>query len=312
MNSMKGIVLNNNQPILRSNLPIPVPKTGEVLVRVTHSTVNGHEIQMAANRMIRLIGKIMGAKGEVQTGLEFSGVVESNGTHFSTGDDVLGYVDMTTGWKPHAQFISIPETYLAHKPHSLSSVDAAALPMSGQTALVALKDIARTEPGDSILILGASGGVGVMGIQIAKSLGARVTAVGRKTHHSLLEELGAETLVDSTNLDLSKLEGNYNLVFDLTTAYRYRHIRHLLHKQKGVFIPANPLNSLTDIWLRPNVRYLWVVRGNTPLLEQLATMAASRTLKPVIDKIYPLSDARAAFSRATVRGKAGRVVLTLC
>ncbi len=310
MNTMTGIVLRSGSPTVRSNLQVPSPSEGEVLVRVTHATVNGHEIAVATSVFARLFGRLMGARGEVRTGLEFAGIMESEGEHLQLGDQVLGYVDMTRGWRPHAELIAIPESYLARRPAELAASDASALSMSGQTALVALRDIAAVGPGDSVLILGASGGVGVMAVQIARLLGARVTAVSKPRHHPLLKRLGAATVVDSEGLDLSALTGAHALVFDLTTTHRYRHIRHLL-APGGSFVPANPLNSLLDVLVRPSVRYLWVDKGDSAKLEELAGWAAAGRIEAVIDSVHTLVDVDAAFARAQARGKAGRVVLAL-
>lgn len=310
MNTMKGIVFHNKQPKLRDDLPIPSPKTGEVLVRVSHSTVNGHEIEVASSAGLRLLGKLMGARGEVRTGLEFAGTVKSEGARFTVGDRVIGYVDMTRGWKPHAEFVAINEGYIAHRPEELSPQMASAIPMSGQTALVALRDIGEIQGEDRVLVLGAAGGVGVMAVQIASTLGAHVTAVAQQKHHPLLLELGADITVDSRELNLSDLSGEYKLVLDLTTTYRFRHVRHLLG-DRGCFVPANPLSSLWDILFRRQARYLWVDRGDTAKLDTLAAWAVSDKLDPVIDQVYPLHEADAAFSRGMARGKAGRVVLAL-
>lgn len=310
MDTMAGIVLDGRRPQLREDLPVPAPAAGEVLVRVTHATVNGHEIEVAASSVLRFLGKLFGARGEVQTGLEFAGVVRSDGERHRIGDEVLGYVDVIKGWKPHAELIAIREDYLAHRPDAVPPVDAAALPMSGQTALVALRDIADVQEGDSVLILGASGGVGVMAVQIARLLGAEVTAVATATHHPLLRELGADTVLDARELDLSAHRGAYELVFDLTTTHRYKHVRHLL-APRGSFIPADPLRSMFDVLFRRRARVLWVDKGDAKKLDQLATWAASGELISVIDEVFPLSCAEAAFARALARGKAGRVVLEL-
>ena len=97
LNTMTGIVLQEATPHLRNDLPIPPVKKGEVRVRILYSTVNGHEIELAANKGMRFLNKLMGAKGEVQTGLEFSGIVETDGQVWSKGDKVLGYVYLTKG-----------------------------------------------------------------------------------------------------------------------------------------------------------------------------------------------------------------------
>ena len=239
---MKGIVFQGDNPQLKSDLPVPPVKKGEVRVKILYSTVNGHEIELATNKRMRFLNRLMGAKGEVQTGLEFSGVVETDGEDLKKGEKVLGYVDLTKGWKPHAEYISIPETYLARLPKSLSPKDAATLPMSALTALVTLRDVADIKAGDSVLILGATGGVGVMAIQLASALGAKTTAVASSKHHQLLQELGADTLIDYKSTDITKTNQQYDLIFDLTTTYRFRQIQHLL-TDGGIFCPQQILSN---------------------------------------------------------------------
>ena len=310
MRKMNGIVLKGLVPQLRTDIPVPEPQAGEVLVRITHATVNGHEIELAASSVMRLLGKLMGARGEVQTGLEFTGTVQTSSSRFKKGDEVLGYVDMTKGWKPHADYVAIPEDFLALRPEGLSAIDAAAIPMSAQTALVALRDMANVQPGDRVLVVGASGGVGLMAVQIGRLLGGQVTAVANPKHHQLLLNLGAEETVNSGDQGLASLTGGYVLILDMTTMLRFKQVRHLL-AERGVFLPANPLNSLWDIMFKKQVQYLWVDKGDHNKLAELTQWALSGDLKSVIDGVYPVERLGDAFARALERGKAGRVVLEL-
>ncbi len=308
---MKGIVLNGKEPVLKQDLPIPPIANGEVKVRVIYSTVNGHEIELASSKSARLLGKIMGARGEVQTGLEFTGVVETKGQTFSVGDKVFGYIDMTKGWKPHAEYISIPEQYLAHLPDALSESSTAALPMSAMTALTALRDIAKVQTGDSVLIFGASGGVGITAIQIAKILGATVTAVASAKHHELLTELGADKCIDYRTTNVSDMTGQYSAILEMTTQYRLKQIKHLL-KDNGIFMPANPFNNLLDFLFNGRLtKWLFVDKGNTEQLNQIAAWAKLGLIKPVIDQEFELTHYKDAFKRALERGKAGRVLLKM-
>lgn len=309
MTTMKGIVLKDMAPQLRDDLPIPPIRAGEVRVKILYTTVNGHEIELAANNGMRFFSKLMGARGEVQTGLEFSGIVESDGKVFSQGDKVLGYVDLANGWKPHAEYISIPEAYLAALPEAVTLEDAAAIPMSAMTALVALRDVAPISAGTSVLILGASGGVGVMAVQIAALLGAKTTAVASAKHHALLEELGADTLIDYKTTDITQTSEQYAVILDMTATYRYQQLRHLL-TDDGIFIPANPFGSLVDMVLhRKSVGWLYVNKGDSKMLAELADWAAEGHLKSIIDSEFELADYQAAFEKALERGKSGRILL---
>ncbi|MEM6530522.1 MAG: NAD(P)-dependent alcohol dehydrogenase, partial [Chloroflexota bacterium] len=309
--TMKGIVLNGTAPQLHNSLPIPPIGNREVRVKILYSTVNGHEIERESNRGFRFLNKLMGAKGKVQTGLEFSGIVESDGKVFSSGEKVLGYVDLARGWKPHAEYISISEQYLAPLPASLSLADAATLPMSAMTALVALRDIGQITQGTTVLILGASGGVGVTAVQIASILGASITTVAGASHHQLLKDLGADTVIDYKTTDITETDTQYELILDMTANYRFNQIRHLL-TDDGIFIPANPFSALFDMLLnRKRIGWLYVDRGDSKMLTELAEWAAAGKLKSVIDSTFDLEDYRAAFDRALSRGKAGRVLIKI-
>jgi NADPH:quinone reductase-like Zn-dependent oxidoreductase len=311
MKTMNGIILSGKRPQILDNIKIPPVAEGEVLVKILHSTVNGHEIEMANSSFMRFLNKIMGARGSVLTGLEFSGVVKSNGKEFNIDDQVLGYVDFVKGWKSHAEYISIPEQYIASRPDSLPSAQASTLSMSGLTALVALRETAKIKTGDSVLITGASGGVGVLAIQIAKTVGANVTAMASGKHQDRLIELGTDIFLDYKQTKIEDLKGEYDLVFDLTTHYHYKNIRHLL-KDDGIFIPANPFNSLIDIMFhRRNVRWLYVDKGDSKQIKELVNWVVEGRLKTVIDSEFSISDVDSAFKRASTHGKIGRVVIEI-
>ncbi|MEO0600594.1 MAG: hypothetical protein AAF211_04105, partial [Myxococcota bacterium] len=109
--TMRGLVLDPEAPHalrLRHDLPVPEPGPGEIRVRVTHSTVNGHEVELARNPLVRGLGWLRGARGEVRTGLEFSGVVDVGGELFDEGETVMGYAEVTAGPRPHADYVVIP------------------------------------------------------------------------------------------------------------------------------------------------------------------------------------------------------------
>lgn len=308
MDTMRGIVLDHGSPTLRDDLPVPTAKGGEVRIRVTHSTVNGHEFDLAQGWLTRLMGWLRRAPGRVRTGLEFAGIVDSEGDRFKTGDVVIGYVDMINGWKTHADLIAIPETHLAHVDTIVAPAEAAALPMSGQTALVALREVAGVRTGDRVLIVGAAGGVGVMAVQIASLLGAATTAVAAEKHHALLLDLGAEAVVDQHGTPFQRLGGQFDAIFDLSATLRFRDVSHLL-KAEGVFVPADPIKNMADIIVHRQTRWLLVDRGDGSLLSELAGWAAEGRIRAVLDSEFDATQWRAAVERSHQRGKTGRVVL---
>ncbi len=309
MNTMHGLVLDaEGHPNLQNGLSIPTPGKGEVVVRVAHSTVNGHEFELAQNGLLRLLGWLRGAPVAIRTGLEFAGVVESEGQHFSVGQRVMGYVDMVAGHKSHADYVAIPEAFLAKVPDGMSLEHAAALPMGAQTALVALREVASVEAGDRVLVFGASGGVGVMAVQIASVLGAEVAAVAGGAHHELLVELGASEVVDYRATKIEQMSGIYDAILDFSDTLRLRQVRHLLAAD-GAFVPADPFKNLVDIVFSGTTKWLMVDRGDASLLEEIAQWAAAGQLRAVVDRSYGRDQWRAAVQRSHERGRAGRVVL---
>jgi NADPH:quinone reductase-like Zn-dependent oxidoreductase len=308
---MRGLALDRaatHHVRLRDDLARPEPGPGEVLVRVSHATVNGHEFELATHPLTRLLAWVKRAPGLVRTGLEFAGTVESDGGTFHRGDAVMGYVDMVAGWRPHAEFVAIPEDYIAAVPAGVTLERASTLPMSGLTALAAVRDIAQLGPGRSMLLLGASGGVGVLALQIARKLGASTTALASARHHKTLRRLGATETVDYRETPVSALEGSFDAVVDFSATLRHADVKHLL-APAGVFVPADPIRNLGDVVFSRATRWLMVDRGDGPRLRELGQWVADGDLELMIDEVFAFSDWERAVERGHTRGRIGRTVL---
>lgn len=309
--TMRGLVpdpANRSTVLLRQDLAVPEPGPGEIRVRVTHSTVNGHEFELAHHPMVRLIGWLRGMPGEVRTGLEFAGIVDTDGELFDRGETVMGYVDLGSGGRPHADYVVIPEAYVAPTPHGMPLAKASALPMSALTAFVALRRVARVRAGDEVLILGASGGVGVMAVQIASLLGASVTAVASASHHEALHSLGAVHTVDYRQTSLAEMKGSFHAILDFSDQNDLSGVRHLL-SARGVFVPADPLKRFGDIALSKRAKWLMVDRGDGPLLQRIARWVEAGRLDAIVDDVFTIDDWSAAVARSHERGRLGRTVL---
>jgi len=309
--TMRGLVPDATQPHLvrlSDHLALPVPKKGEVLVRVTDTTVNGHEFELARKGSVRLMAWLYGARGEVRSGLEFSGVVASNGETFRQGDRVMGYVEMIAGYKPHADYVAIPEAYIARVPNTVSMAEASTLPMSGLTALVAVRDVAAVKDGQSVLIAGASGGVGVLAVQLAKRAGARVTAVASSTHEAALRARGADDVIDYRETPIAEIPGPFDAVFDFSDTLTFKQVKPLLAPH-GAYVAADPLRNLTDILLHKQAKYLMVDRGRTGGLDEIAQLVDRGELSPVVDRMFSATAWQDAVAYAHTRGRFGRTVL---
>ena len=162
--------------------------------------------------MVKLSRWLAGYRSKVRTGLEFSGWVESEGAEFKKGQRVMGYIDMTRGHNSHAQWLTISESQLAAIPDSLGFAEAASLPMSAQTALVALKSIAKVVVSGFIF---RRSEVGLCLVQLARHYG-RMTAVAKAAHHARLKELGADEVVDYREVPVSEMKGAYRAIFEFS------------------------------------------------------------------------------------------------
>ena len=154
-------------------LDVPKIKSGQVLVKVDHAALNPKDVLVRKGKFRMFTGN----RFPIQGGFEMSGVVEQSDTpDFKPSDEVFGMVNGWTG-RCLAEYVAINEYEIAHKPANISHAEASSIPLVGQTVLQALRDIGNVKPNNTLLINGASGGVGSIAIQVAKILGANVTSV---------------------------------------------------------------------------------------------------------------------------------------
>ncbi len=310
---MKGLIVDSNkQFVLKDNLEIPVAEVGEVLVKVHSASVNPYDAESAQGRFDAYF-KQYGVDKPVQSGLEFSGVVESDGKRFKRGDRVFGYVDMISGWKSHAEVIAINEDYMAKLPNNLTYPQGAALPLGSLTTLVALQDLGKIKPGMKVLINGASGGLGIQGIQVAKILGAHVTAIAGSFQEEFLKSYGADVVFDYNQLSLpnlgSEFDRYFDVILDLTNKQTLSAMKRLL-TATGVFIPAEPNQENGGEIEDEQVGYLMVMHGDYEKLTSIANWVEQGKLKAVVDQEFQFADFQQAISRLQDKGRRGRVVMS--
>src|SRR4051812_16211941 len=207
--------------VLRSaELEQPVPDAGEVLVRVRAAAVNASDwhVMRGDPYVARLMAPaVFGRRGPKRPvrGRDFAGTVEAVGAEvegLAPGNAVFGDLGLAEG--AYAEYAVVRRDRVALKPANLSFEEAAAVPLSGSTALLGLRDLAKAGPGQSVLINGASGGVGTFAVQIAKALGAEVTGVCSSRNVELVRSLGADRVVDYTAEDFASDGSRYDLVLD--------------------------------------------------------------------------------------------------
>jgi NADPH:quinone reductase-like Zn-dependent oxidoreductase len=303
----------------------PVPKNNEVLIRIHATTVSTGDCNMRnftfVTKSMLPMAKLMFGIGkpwkERILGTELAGEVERAGKDvkkFKTGDRIVASTGMAGGG--HAEYTCLPDNgALAVIPDSLSWEEAVALPFGANTALYFLRDLGKIQAGHELLIIGASGAIGSAAVQLAKHFGATVTAVCSGANVEMVKALGADRVIDYTKEDVTQNRKTYDLIFDIVGATTFDRWQNSL-KPQGVFLQN--IMGLTDI-----VRVLWTfVRGGKKLrggvamenparLNLITELAAAGTLKPVIDRSYPLEQIAEAFKYVERGHKKGNVVITV-
>ncbi|WP_245655442.1 NAD(P)-dependent alcohol dehydrogenase [Nocardia coubleae] len=266
----------------------------------------GFGLRRPKNRMIgqNLAGEVVAVGAEV--------------SEFQVGDRVFGEVPSGA----FAEFVRADVKWFALVPDGLDMETAAAMPDSGMTALQGLRDIGKLAPGHRVLVNGASGGVGTFAVQIAKALGAHVTAVCSTRHLDMVREIGADTVIDYTTTDFAARGETYDIIFDLAGNRKLRDHRRALTPE-GVFIssagapggnwfgPIRWLGSvlLTNLFTSQTLKPL-LMRPATADLQYLAELATTGSLRPVIQRHLPLSEAAAAISLFAEGHASGKTLLT--
>lgn len=209
------------------DMPKPIPKTGEVLVKIHAAAVNSADIRLLRGQpfIVRLTGYGMFKPKHTILGSDIAGRVEAVGsgvTEFKPGDFVYGDLS-NDGMGGFAEYVAAPQAVLAPMPSTLRFEEAAAVPLAGITALQALRDKGQVRAGERVAINGASGGVGTFAVQIAHALGADVTAISSASKLELLKELGAAQVIDYASEDFTERVGQYDVILGINGYHSLAH-----------------------------------------------------------------------------------------
>ena len=291
----------------------PEPGRGEVCVRVSAAGINPKDCLVRKGKFSVVTGK----KFPQTLGQDFAGQVEKLGpgvTGLQRSERVFGMVNRWTGGA-YAEYIVAPFDELARMPETISYEQAAAVPLAAQTALQALRNLANVQPGQKILINGASGGVGSFAVQIAKILGAHVTAVCSDANLKLVRELGADEAIDYRQTNLLTLPTRFDMFFDVFGNKDYSRSKHLLTR-RGVYVHTipnlkNAAWHLLTRWLPGKRGLLVVVRSRRSDLETLAGWITAGKIHPLIDRSLPLAEVQAAHTYIETKRARGKVVLVV-
>lgn len=297
----------------------PPLEDDRVLVRVRASSINKADLHtlQGTPRMVRPLsrGGLLRPK-DPRLGTDVAGVVEAVGvnvTDLAPGNEVFG---ARSG--AYAEYVSA--TMVVKKPANITFEEAGTIGIAGLTALQGLRDKGGLQPGERVLINGASGGVGTFAIQVAKALGGHVTAVVGPRNVEQAAELGADRVIDRTQENFTRGGERYDVILDVAGGHSWRALRSALTPSgRVVLVGAHAhramLSHLAALWLASRVGRgkltFFVAKFNTTDLQTLAGMLESGQVKPAIDATYDLADASEAlrvFGEGHVRGK---LVLTM-
>jgi NADPH:quinone reductase-like Zn-dependent oxidoreductase len=327
-NSMKAIVYCDYglANLKLEDVEKPTPTDDQVLVKVHAASVNPYDWHFVEGtpKIMRMMGVGLRKPKDTRLGVDFAGTVEGVGknvTQFKPGDEVFG----GKGGAFAEYVCRRADGAVALKPANITFEQAASVNIAGITALQGLRDKGKVQPGQKVLINGASGGVGTFAVQIAKSFGADVTGVCSTRNVDLVRSLGADHVVDYTKEDFTKSEQRYDVILDNVTNRSLLECRRVLTPKgkyvmiggggpndQGLIGPlANPIKAML---LSPFVsQEMGMMMADTSQkdLTILADMMQSGKVKPVIDRTYKLSEVPAAIAYLEEGHARGKVVITL-
>ena len=307
---MKAIRIHergNPEQLIYEDAPQPHPGPGEVLVRVYASGIIANELHYDVTYQTQT-GTL---RALPIPGHDLAGVVEEIGTGVTTlrqGEEVYALIAFDRDGAEAEYTLALPNE-LAPKPHSLDFVQAAAVPLSALTAWQALFDHAGLVAGQTILIHGAAGGVGVFAVQLAHRTGAHVIATASASNHDFLRELGADETIDYTTTRFEETVHNVDVVLDMVGGDTLERSWQVV-KQGGVLVSVvSPRFSFEEVKMR-GVRPVWfIVEPNREQLIQLGNLIDAGQIRPVIDTIFPLSQAQQAYKQAAGGHTRGKIIL---
>jgi NADPH:quinone reductase-like Zn-dependent oxidoreductase len=303
----------------------PTPSADEVAIRVRACGLNAADwhVLRADPFLVRLRFGLRRPKRPMIAGCDVAGVVDSIGervTRFSPGDRVFAELGYSGGL---AELATVREGRVAAMPADCTFEQAAALPIAGTTALRAIRDVGRVGPGTTVLLIGASGGVGTFAVQMARALGGVVTAVCGPAALELVRSLGAADVIDYTEAEAVDAGRTYDVVVANGGIHSLRSLRRTLaprgtlaavggSKHGGLLGPGGV--AIRGRLVSPFVsQRLVLVEGESTAadLETLATMVEAGDITPVIDRVFPFEEARAALAYVEDGHPKGKVVVTV-
>lgn len=301
------------------DMPKPELVPGSVLIKVHAVSLNPLDWRlMRADPLLVRVAFGLFKPSLNGLGADFSGVVESiadNVSHVKVGDAVFGLMtpDIVGAL---SEYITIPATAVVPKPNSISHQQACTLGVAGLTAYEGIHDYRMPKVGESVLINGASGGIGTFAVQMAKALGAHVTGVSSARNHKLVRELGADAVIDYKTQDMTEIDERFDLVFDTIGNQRPMRMKQLL-KEDGRLVLASARDGLGFlIAMRASkkdssVDLIVDLKKDRQRLEAVLKLCVESKMVPVIDREYLFDEVVEAIDYVATKRARGKVVVNI-
>jgi 2-desacetyl-2-hydroxyethyl bacteriochlorophyllide A dehydrogenase len=312
---MKAVVIRrygSPEVLQYEDVELPKIKPNQLLVKVHASCVNPVDWKIRQG-MLKLL---TGNKFPMILGFDLSGEVLEIGsqvTRFKPGDAVYGSVDLLGG--AYAELAAVPENNAALKPINMTHEEAASLPVAALTALQSLRDLGNVQTGQSVLVNGASGGVGIFAVQIAKALGVQVTAVCSTKNIELVKSLGADRIIDYTQQDFTQDSAHYDIILDAVAKQSFSSCKKVL-KPNGIYVTTLPsLEIFVQIILTaliPGKKAKFILE--TPRSQDLVylrELIEAGKIRSVIDRTYPLQELAAAHAYSETERTVGKIAIAV-
>lgn len=323
---MQAITYSNYGPpdVLRlEDVRKPVPKDDEILIRVRAAEATKADCEMRSFKFavkwfwlpLRIALGVRKPKRRILGGY-FSGQIESLGkdvTNFSVGDQVFGAAGLRFG--AYGEYVALPASYtIVAKPNNMSFAEAAAVPLGGLNALHFMR-CANVRAGEAVLINGAGGSIGTHAVQIAKSMGAKVTAVDSTIKEGMLRRLGVDHFIDYTKNDFASAGRTYDVIFDMVAGSSYSGCIRLLNPN-GRYLSGNPRISVmlrsvfTSRFTDKTAKFAFAGETKEELLA-LKEMIEEGKIGSIVDKMFSMKQAADAHRRVEAEQRLGAVVIAI-
>ncbi|NJN42690.1 MAG: NAD(P)-dependent alcohol dehydrogenase [Flammeovirgaceae bacterium] len=300
----------------------PVPGDHDVLIKTYAASINSWDWDLLRGEpfIVRLAGGGLFKPKKKIIGCDVAGTVEKVGkkvTKFKAGDAVLG--DLSGGgWGAFAEYVCAPENSLTRKPDGMTFEQASSLPQAGVMALQGVRDYGKVEAGQKVLINGAGGGVGTLAIQMAKMYGAEVTGVDKTNKLEIMQQLGADHVIDFTKEDFTKSGNHYDIILDVVghhSIYDYKRslepggMYRMIGGPHGLIFQSIFIGPIISMFSKKKMGIL--THEPNKNMNFLIQLFEEGKVKPVIDKVFPLQELVDAFRYFGQGDFMGKVVIVM-